>query len=78
MIDQEVTGIKSNINHVYTEKRPLPKFGFIVINKKTNTRIMQKNVGGNSRFQKPGSNNRNYENPLPGTVVDDVITLPER
>lgn len=38
---------------------------FIVVTKKTNTRFFVDNRG-------------NYQNPEPGTVVDDVITMPEK
>ena len=46
---------------------PTPKFTFIVCNKKINTRIMSC----------PGYG-KDADNPKPGTIVDDVITLPER
>ncbi len=42
----------------------MPKFTFIVVTEKIDTRIFT--VAGKS------------DNPSPGTVVDDVITLPER
>ena len=42
-----------------------PKFTFIVVSKRINTRI----------FAKFGNR---VDNPSPGTVVDDVVTLPER
>merc|ERR1712098_1004221 len=41
------------------------KFTYIIVNKKINTRIMQ-------------MEGRNAVNPPSGTVVDDVVTLPER
>ncbi len=43
----------------------MPKFTFIVVTKKINSRIMLDRGG-------------KYDNPQPGTVVDDVITIPER
>lgn len=49
-----------------TDGNNAPKIGFIIVNKKTNTRI----------FAAGGRNGT--DNPQPGTVVDDVITLPER
>jgi len=50
---------------IYSNSRSKPQLAFIIINKKINTRIFSKE-------------RNSYENPLPGTVVDDVITLPER
>jgi Piwi domain len=43
-----------------------PKLGFIAVNKKTNTRIFQ------------FDNRHGHSNPLPGSVVDNTITLKER
>ncbi|KAK7067642.1 Piwi-like protein 1, partial [Halocaridina rubra] len=42
-----------------------PKFAFIIVSKRTNNRLFLEDRG-------------HVGNPLPGTVVDDVITLPER
>lgn len=42
-----------------------PKFAFIIVTKRINTRIISK------------ESNR-FENPVSGTVVDKVITFPER
>lgn len=65
--DQELVDIESKIARLYGQHRlDPPKLGFVVLNKKTNTRI----------FTTGGRNGA--ENPLPGTVADDVITLPER
>lgn len=44
----------------------MPKFAYIVVSKRINTRI----------FNKTG--NKRYENPVSGTVIDDDVTLPER
>lgn len=44
---------------------PDPKFTFIVVTKKINSRIMTDKAG-------------RYDNPPVGTIVDDVITSPER
>lgn len=41
------------------------RFAFIIVNKKTNTRLF-------------AQNDRGFDNPRPGTVVDTAITLPER
>jgi aubergine-like protein len=46
--------------------RPLPKFSFVVVTKKINTRIFM-----------PVNQGR-VQNPEAGTIVDDIITLPER
>lgn len=54
------------MNQVYVHAGlPLPKFTLIVVTKKINSRVMLDRGG-------------KYDNPAPGTVVDDVITLPER
>ena len=42
-------------------------FSFIIVTKKINTRILVSDATGKA-----------FSNPLPGTVVDDVVTLPER
>jgi len=64
VIDHEIAAILSCL-----AKAGLPedqvKFTYIVVNKKINTRIMQ-------------MEGRNAVNPPSGTVVDDVVTLPER
>jgi aubergine-like protein len=49
-----------------TEDQPSPKFTFVVVTKKINTRLLL-DLG-----------NGKYDNPPPGTVADDVITMPER
>jgi len=46
--------------------QPHPKFTYIVVTKKINTRLL-------SDF-----GNGKYGNPPPGSVADDVITMPER
>jgi len=48
-----------------TAKRDLPKFTFIVVTKKINTRLFADMRG-------------KLDNPPPGSVVDDVVTIPER
>jgi len=45
---------------------PMPKFTMVVVTKRINTRIFE--IRGQGR----------YENPLPGTIVDDRITCPEK
>lgn len=65
--DQEINDIQKKISPMYAEQDLQgPKLGFVIVNKKTNTRIFS--VGGRSKA----------DNPAPGTVADDVITLPER
>jgi len=60
----ELPQLQTSINQFYTAAGvQIPKFTYIVVTKKINTRIFT--------AQKP-------DNPPPGTVVDDVITLPER
>ncbi|CAH0702423.1 unnamed protein product [Spodoptera exigua] len=59
----EVGQIKKKLAEVYGG--PSYKMAFIVVSKRINTRI----------FLDRG---RNGENPRPGTVIDDVVTLPER
>jgi hypothetical protein len=64
VVKQEIEDILCKVRHIY--KEVLPKIGFIILNKKTNSRIFK-------------LDKRNgFDNPEPGTVADDVITLPER
>ncbi|KAL7044980.1 hypothetical protein ACKWTF_002125 [Chironomus riparius] len=60
----EVRKIKDVLRGCYGDK--FPKFAFVVVSKRINTRIFNKTGG------------RRYENPVSGTVVDDDVTLPER
>jgi tRNA(Ser,Leu) C12 N-acetylase TAN1 len=59
--EHELRDIKDKIERFY-KNRKQPKFGFVILNKRTNARFMTKD----------GSN------PSPGTIVSDVVTLPER
>ncbi|XP_021954721.1 piwi-like protein Siwi [Folsomia candida] len=70
--DTEVADIEATIGHIYTEAglEP-PKLSFIVVSKRISARFFEAIPGGGNR---PPT----YNNPPPGTVVDDVITLPER
>lgn len=61
---QEVGEIKKNLKELYGDVEV--KMAFIIVSKRINTRLFLDK--GNSA----------PENPRPGTVVDDVITLPER
>lgn len=62
--DIELSNILGKLKKIYDDVGELDqlKFAFIIINKRINTRIFT----------------NNNENPLPGTIVDDVITLPSR
>jgi aubergine-like protein len=65
--DTELKQILNAMEHVYSAAgRSLPKFSFVVVTKKINTRIFAPQ--GQGRVQ----------NPEAGTIVDDIITLPER
>nr|XP_045595605.1 piwi-like protein Siwi isoform X2 [Procambarus clarkii] len=60
--EHEIAAIK----RCFEEALPKPpRLGFIIVSKRINTRMFLENRG-------------QIENPLPGTVIDDVITLPER
>ncbi|XP_072938555.1 piwi-like protein Siwi [Epargyreus clarus] len=63
VMSHEVAEIKKRLAEVYAEVEF--KLAFIVVSKRINTRI----------FLDRG---RTGENPRPGTVIDDVVTLPER
>lgn len=66
VLTQELVQLQEALNQVYVHAGlPLPKFTLIVVTKKINSRVMLDRGG-------------KYDNPAPGTVVDDVITLPER
>ena len=64
VVDHEVKAIHDTLINAGIEEKNV-KFAFIVVNKRINTKFIQK-VGGN------------HTNPPSGTVVDDVVTLPER
>ncbi|ODN00102.1 Protein piwi [Orchesella cincta] len=62
----EMQQIQDAITRVYSEYSiEPPKFSFIVVTKRIHARVMK-------------VDRRGVVNPPPGTVVDDVITLPER
>ncbi|OXA44828.1 Protein aubergine [Folsomia candida] len=64
----EMRQIQDSIKTIYADGgRPMPKFSFVIVTKRINTRIFALNQPGNR-----------IENPNPGSIVDDVITLPER
>ena len=62
--DLEVKAIQDTLIKVGMSEKDM-KFTFIVVNKRINTKIIKKD----------GSN---LSNPPSGTIVDDVVTLPER
>jgi len=66
---QEVARLEEKIKEIYSKVKATagvtPKFTFIIVNKRLNTRI----------FAKQGNR---FQNPPSGTVVDNTITLPER
>lgn len=64
---QEVTRLEKKLNEIYAKAGDgkAPRFSFILVNKRLNTRV----------FNKQGNR---YSNPPSGTVVDNTITLPER
>lgn len=68
VLENEVAKIKESLQKIYDERRMHFRFAFVLINKKINTRI----------FERHDNSREKFVNPLPGTVVDDVITLPER
>ena len=64
VVDHEVKAIHDTLINAGIEEKNV-KFAFIVVNKRINTKFIQK-VGGN------------HSNPPSGTIVDNVVTLPER
>lgn len=61
--EKEVVPLVAKLKSIYGGAEP--KLAYIIVNKRTNTRL----------FKKSGLN---FINPKPGTVVDRTITLPER
>lgn len=59
----QVVEIKKKLSEIYGGARI--SMAFIIVSKRINTRI----------FVPRG---RGAENPKPGTIIDDVVTLPER
>lgn len=62
VFEHEVEMIKAKLEPIYKSQGMPLKLAFIIVSKRINTRV----------FTGRGAN------PVPGTVVDDVITLPER
>lgn len=63
LMEKEVQPLISKLRSIYGSEEP--KLAYIIVNKRINSRM----------FKMTGSR---YDNPKPGTVVDRVITLPER
>jgi aubergine len=63
VMKQEVDPLIASLKEIYGGEEP--KMAYIIVNKRTNTRV----------FKKLGSS---VSNPKPGTVVDRRITLPDR
>jgi aubergine-like protein len=63
VMEYEVNSIKGMLEGMYPKDEL--KFAFVIVNKRINTRFFEE-----KRDQ--------YDNPVPGTVVDTVVTLPER
>ncbi|CAG7816213.1 unnamed protein product [Allacma fusca] len=65
--NQEVVPLKDGLKRLYDKERlPEVKLTFVVVTKRINTRLFL-HKGGKA-----------FDNPRPGTIVDDVITKPER
>ena len=64
VLEHEVKSIRDTLLRAGLEEKDL-KFTFIVVSKKINTKILKKEGTSQS-------------NPPSGTIVDDVVTLPER
>ncbi|KAG5672135.1 hypothetical protein PVAND_002289 [Polypedilum vanderplanki] len=60
----EVQKIRDVLKTNYGEIKP--KFAFVIVSKRINTRFFEIHQQGQ------------YENPVPGTVIDNTITLPQR
>lgn len=60
----EIDPIISAIKSFYTKNNKLPRFSYIMVNKSINTRLFKKD--------------QDFENPMPGTIVDDFITFSDR
>lgn len=58
----ELAQIRNRLQEIYAERKLELRMTFIIVSKKVNTRIF----------------GRDEKNPPPGTVVDDVITQPEK
>jgi len=67
VLDSEVGQVELAIHAKYEKYGlALPKFSFVIVTKKINTRAMLKRGA------------QNFDNPKSGTVFDNMVTLPER
>ena len=64
VVEHEVKAIQETLVKAGMDEKEL-KFAFIIVNKRINTKFIQK-AGAN------------HINPPSGTIVDNVVTLPER
>ncbi|GBP46102.1 Piwi-like protein Siwi [Eumeta japonica] len=64
VVQHEVVEIKKKLSEIYNGNNY--KMCFIIVSKRINTRVFVERGG------------RGVDNPRPGTVIDDVVTLPER
>lgn len=67
IIINEVDELRKILDMAYDKQANKAKFAFFVVSKRIN-----------ARFFSDSSRGRGFTNPPPGTVVDDVVTLPER
>lgn len=65
VFEQELTGITDMLSTMYKERGGEIKLAYVIVNKRINTKFFLD--------RKP-----QFDNPAPGTVVDNVVTLPER
>jgi hypothetical protein len=69
VIDVELEEIQQQISRKQSQHKDWnPEFGYILINKRVNARFMLKGDRGQ----------KDFDNPKAGTVIDSVVTLPER
>lgn len=61
---ERMKNLLNTLRKKYNDENAL-KFTFVIVNKRIDTRI----------FRNDG---RNFDNPKPGTLVDNTLTLPER
>ena len=66
VVDTEIKGVLQMLKNNTPEGTETPKFTEIIVSKRIKTKFFTNPRGGNP------------DNPPPGTVVDDVVTLPER
>lgn len=65
VVEHELRGLTEMLGKMYKERGGQIKFAYVIVNKRINTKFFLETRG-------------RCENPIPGTVVDDVVTLPER